>query len=72
VLCIYGPFRRRGRHTAQSNERFDRELRARDPSSGLRDIEDVARVAAGCGLALAADHDLPANNRLLVFEKQSV
>ena len=67
VLCIYGPFRYGGRHTSPSNERFDRELRARDPASGLRDIEEVTRLATGCGLTLEADHDLPANNRLLIY-----
>ena len=28
VLVLYGPYRREGRHTAPSNEAFDRQLRA--------------------------------------------
>ena len=70
VLCIYGPFRYHGRHTSLSNEEFDRMLRERDPDSGLREIDAVKALAAGIGAELAADHDLPANNRLLVFLKE--
>jgi len=67
VLCVYGPFRYHSRHTSASNERFDAELRERDPNSGVRDIDEVCALAAACRLRLAADHDLPANNRLLEF-----
>ena len=35
LLYIYGPFRRDGRHTAPSNEAFDRDLRMRDPACGV-------------------------------------
>jgi cyclopropane fatty-acyl-phospholipid synthase-like methyltransferase len=69
VLCIYGPFRDHGRHTSASNERFDAELRERDPKSGIRDIEEIQVLAATCRLRLAADHDLPANNRVLEFQR---
>jgi cyclopropane fatty-acyl-phospholipid synthase-like methyltransferase len=69
VLCIYGPFRYHGKHTAVSNERFDAELRERDPKSGIRDIDEVLELAAACRLRLAADHALPANNRLLEFQR---
>jgi cyclopropane fatty-acyl-phospholipid synthase-like methyltransferase len=69
ILCLYGPFRYHGRHTAPSNERFDAELRERDPRSGIRDIDEVCALAAGFRLRLTADHDLPANNRLLEFAR---
>jgi cyclopropane fatty-acyl-phospholipid synthase-like methyltransferase len=67
VLCVYGPFRYDGRYTSDSNRDFDRMLQERDPLSGLRDITAVTGLAAQYGLALKADHDLPANNRLLEF-----
>lgn len=70
VLCVYGPFRYEGRYTSPSNQEFDRMLRERDPASGLREIQAVKTLAAGIGLELAADHDLPAYNRLLVFLKE--
>jgi len=69
VLCIYGPFRYNGRYTSGSNEDFDRMLKERDPESGLRDIQEVSALGARHGLRLRADHDLPANNRLLEIIK---
>jgi cyclopropane fatty-acyl-phospholipid synthase-like methyltransferase len=69
LLCIYGPFRYAGRFTSPSNQAFDRMLRERDPHSGIREIDAVTQLAATAGLKLAADHDLPAFNRLLVFER---
>jgi SAM-dependent methyltransferase len=70
VLCVYGPFRYQGRYTSDSNLEFDRMLRERDPQSGLRDIQDIGPLAGQYGLHLDADHDLPANNRLLLFTKE--
>jgi len=70
VLGIYGPFRYAGRYTSDSNQEFDRMLQDRDPQSGLRDIQDINSLAEQYGLRLDADHDLPANNRLLVFTKE--
>jgi SAM-dependent methyltransferase len=70
VLCIYGPFRYAGRYTSESNREFDLMLQERDPESGLRDIEAVSLLADQYGLHLAADLDLPANNRLLAFIKE--
>ncbi|HWX79178.1 MAG TPA: DUF938 domain-containing protein [Steroidobacteraceae bacterium] len=67
VMCVYGPFRYGGRYTSDSNQEFDQMLKERDPLSGLRDIEALTALAAQYGLRLAADHDLPANNRLLEF-----
>jgi hypothetical protein len=71
VVAIYGPFNYNGRHTSESNARFDAMLRARDPASGLRDFEAVDALARSAGLVLQEDNAMPANNRLLVFGKAS-
>jgi SAM-dependent methyltransferase len=70
VLCVYGPFRYAGRYTSDSNQEFDRMLQERDPESGIRDLDAVSSLAAQYGMRLDADHDLPANNRLVVFTKE--
>jgi SAM-dependent methyltransferase len=70
VLCVYGPFRYGGKYTSDSNRDFDRMLQERDPLSGIRDVEDIAVVAGQYGVRMLSDHDLPANNRLLVFAKE--
>ena len=71
VLCVYGPFRYGGEYTSASNADFDRYLHIRDPASGVRDFEALAALAAAQGLALAADHAMPANNRTLVWRRQA-
>jgi cyclopropane fatty-acyl-phospholipid synthase-like methyltransferase len=69
VLCVYGPFRFRGQHTSASNAEFDRWLKERDPVSGVRDFEALDALASAQGLTLAADHAMPANNRILVWRR---
>ncbi len=68
VLAIYGPFRYDGKYTSASNESFDTMLHARDPESGIRDFEKVDALARDAGFALVADHPMPANNQLLVWQ----
>ena len=70
ILALYGPFHYGGRPTSESNARFDAMLRARDPSSGIRDFEHIQTLAGRYGLAFLEDNAMPANNRLLVFRKQ--
>jgi hypothetical protein len=70
AFAVYGPFRYDGAYTSDSNQRFDQMLKSRDPHSGLRDIEALKVLAAEHGMQLMADHDLPANNRLLVWERR--
>ena len=72
ILCVYGPFRQGGKFTSESNRDFDRMLKERDPLSGLRDVLDLCGLAALNGMGLIADHDMPANNRLLVFRKAPI
>jgi len=66
---LYGPFNRSGLFTSASNREFDAALRARDPKMGVRDDAALVRLGRSCGLELEADHDMPAENRTLVFRK---
>jgi SAM-dependent methyltransferase len=67
VLVLYGPFRIDGKHTAASNIEFDRDLRARDPAWGVRDLEAVVDAARENGIVFEAQVPMPANNQTLVF-----
>ncbi len=69
VFCQYGPFNYNGRFTSDSNAGFDHWLKEIDPARGIRDFEAVEQLANEAGLALVADHSMPANNRLLVWRK---
>ncbi len=68
-LLVYGPFMRAGLHTAASNARFDAWLRARDPASGVRDLDELEKLASSHALFLHRIHAMPANNLLLVWQK---
>jgi hypothetical protein len=69
-LLLYGPYRRYGRHTSESNAQFDSDLRAHNPEWGLRDLEAVSDVAARAGFVLAEIVEMPANNFSLVFKRR--
>ena len=66
-LFLYGPFKRNGKHTALSNAVFDASLRENNPDWGVRDIDDVEKLASSCGLALREVVEMPANNLIVVF-----
>ena len=70
-LLTYGPYAVHGRHSAESNERFDASLRERNPAWGVRDVDAVAEVARERGFALESTHVMPANNLLLVWRRAS-
>lgn len=67
--CVYGPFNYQGQYTSESNAGFDIWLKERDNQSAIRDIEAIMALAESVGLSLENDHAMPANNRLLVFQK---
>jgi hypothetical protein len=66
-LYLYGPYRRKGVATAPSNEAFDRNLRDRNPTWGLRDLEAVAAIAQSVGFSVPTVTEMPANNLSVVF-----
>ena len=69
VHFLYGPYKRNGSHTAPSNEAFDADLRSRNATWGVRDMEAVSEVAAKNGLGFVEAVAMPANNFSVVFEK---
>ncbi|OJB12471.1 SAM-dependent methyltransferase [Burkholderia ubonensis] len=69
VLVLYGPYRREGRHTAPSNAAFDAQLRSRDPSWGVRDLETVVALGLDRGLDCIEVVEMPANNLSVVFRR---
>ena len=68
-FCLYGPFNYGNRYTSSSNQHFDAWLKSRDACSGLRNFESLDELAGSHGMSLRADHEMPVNNRLLVWEK---
>lgn len=68
-LVLYGPWKRAGVETAASNLEFDSELKRRNPEWGLRSVEEFAAAAAARALLLKQCRAMPANNLMLLLER---
>lgn len=69
LIVLYGPYRVGGAHTAPSNEAFHRDLQARNPEWGVRDVDDVRALGASLGFRLEETVQMPANNLTLVLRR---
>ena len=70
TFSLYGPFNVDGEFTSDSNENFDRSLRAQDPEMGIRDLTELDALATRSGLVRVRQYAMPANNMLIVWEKE--
>lgn len=71
LLVLYGPFNYNGAFSSESNARFDVWLKQQDPQSGIRDFEEVDRLARQAGLDFCDDLEMPANNRIIYWKKNN-
>jgi cyclopropane fatty-acyl-phospholipid synthase-like methyltransferase len=69
IFCLYGPLKYDGEFTSESNRLFDLQLRAQVPHRGIREFHAVNQLALDGALILLDDHAMPANNRLLIWQK---
>lgn len=69
-LYLYGPYKRAGAHTSQSNEEFDGWLRNKNPAWGVRDIGAVVDCAVTHGFSEPEIVAMPANNLSLIFRRR--
>lgn len=68
-LAIYGPMKYRGDFTSDSNRQFDQWLKSCAAHQGIRDFEALDALAGAQGFRLLRDHDMPANNQLLLWAR---
>ena len=69
-LLTYGPFAFQGVLTPESNVEFDKHLKLNNPDWGIRDTADLEIEASREGnMALVDVHDMPANNKTLVWSR---
>lgn len=68
-FLLYGPFSEHGVHNSESNRTFDDSLRRRAPQMGIRDIEALKELGDVHGLSFQREHEMPANNRILVWAR---
>jgi len=68
-FILYGPFRQHGQFNTKSNEQFDQSLRQRDPAMGIRDLEELDKLAHNGDLFRQRLYAVPANNHIAVWVK---
>jgi cyclopropane fatty-acyl-phospholipid synthase-like methyltransferase len=68
-VMIYGPFKYKGEFTSESNAQFDQQLKESNALSGIRSFEDVNAAMIKNGFEFQKDHEMPANNRMLVYKR---
>jgi len=69
VFALYGPFNYDGKFVSEGNRQLDKWLKFEDPRYGIRDFEALEILAADLAMRLGEDCTMPANNRLLVWER---
>lgn len=68
LLIVYGPFNYNGEFTSDSNKQFDQYLKESNSERGIRDFEKINKIAKTFGFTQKEDNEMPANNRLLVWQ----
>jgi len=67
LFVLYGPFNFGGNYTSASNHRFDVGLKQKGPESGIRNFEDLNRLAAKHQLLFEQEIAMPVNNKILIW-----
>jgi cyclopropane fatty-acyl-phospholipid synthase-like methyltransferase len=70
-FLLYGPFKKDGNFNGPNDREFDLRLRRHDPAIGLKDIAGLDRIAAANGLTMVEEIAMPANNFVLIWDKNS-
>ena len=66
-LMLYGPFLRNNMQTSKSNLDFDHSLRLQNPLWGLRELDEVNKLALKNGFKQDKVFEMPANNLSVVY-----
>mmetsp|Transcript_21877 Transcript_21877/g.24233 ORF Transcript_21877/g.24233 Transcript_21877/m.24233 type:complete len:93 (+) Transcript_21877:1-279(+) len=79
LLYCFGPYKENGTivqsnlglgPTEYFNSNIDISLKSRDPSWGVRNLEDVVKLAEESGLHLVERIEMPANNLSVIYQKK--
>ena len=66
-LILYGPFLRKNIPTVESNLNFDQSLKLENPLWGLRELEEVNKLALKNEFEKGNVIEMPANNLLVIY-----
>jgi hypothetical protein len=70
LLAFYGPYLEQGKPSSEGDRKFDEAIRKRDDRFGLRDVEEVQKLASAVGFELRERHRMPSNNWLMVYSRK--
>lgn len=68
-LITYGPYSVHGVISPESNINFDRSLKERDERWGLRDVDELEKIARSNGFILDCVEEMPSNNKTLIWRR---
>ena len=71
-FITYGPFNYNGEFTSESNRQFESWLKQNNPRSGIKHFETLNEIAVHSGLELTSDVEMPANNRILIWQRETL
>ncbi len=66
-LMLYGPFLRKKIPTSESNLNFDKSLKLQNPRWGLRQLEEVNKIALRNGFKQEKVIEMPSNNLSIIY-----
>ena len=69
ALLTYGPYSVDGVLQPESNVRFDQSLRYQNSEWGIRDTGVLCAIAQENNMVLEKMHDMPANNKTIIWRK---
>lgn len=72
LFITYGPFNYNGEFTSESNREFENWLKQNNPLSGIKHFETLNEIALQSGLLLVDDVEMPANNRILIWQRETL
>ena len=67
-LMLYGPFLSKKIQTSESNLNFDQSLKLQNPLWGLRQLDEVNKLALENGFKLDKVIEMPANNLSVIYK----
>jgi Protein of unknown function (DUF938) len=68
-LALYGAYLREGQFMSTGDREFDEDIRSRDESWGLRDLETVVRIAGEYGFKKEEVREMRAGNWMVVLRR---
>jgi len=72
LLFLHGPFRFHGKYATAADQELDQSLRARDPSTGLRDIRELTVAGTRSGIGLEHTIAMPTGGHALAFRRRAL